>query len=900
MSRWFVVPSSSQNPWEKDPHETTKDIHFGGPMCSDVKDWTNYGLHDIPNEIFKDIYVSKLIFPQNNLTQLPQCVAELRLITHVDFSHNKFISFPSVLVELPYLKILVISHNLLSTIPDDFGKLQRLEELNISRNKFRQFPNSVCRNASILSLVAHGNHFLSLPKEIGLMTSLRLLDLRKTGLTELPDSLQHLVNLEILRLDGNPLHTPPLCVASRGLAHVMAFLVLHSLGYRRNCFGRQPSERKVCCGLCETEDVGFKNPVRSAADSDFSSLDRRSYTSLPGHITVEKHSLPRNSVKPQTAAGRLHGQHISPELSPTRRYRPKDSSKARPDSGYSTFGCSGGNAEPMKPYVSETSPVQSRAIVSAENTSTLKIFTRQDSIEGQRTFSAQQDTSVEDELEFSDAAPSEVSEKLDLTGRETRRSPTTVPDRSMERTTENNPQQDRSHVPMFQSHKPHRYNNAGEKHANESHRSTRETHAAANPNNQRTPSDAHLSPKILSRTKPIAVHSGSTSKLPGWMGTKPEESTHVHFLPSRRVHQPKESTECTTGNREPRLEESSVDSDSNSKKLTSPRLPANRDIATTHVEKTNPMQRGKSNAQDRLPQRSSVNMENRNSRRAAANQNGYTSSKQAHVTSLERLNSQRDLCQPSIPHFGGSQRQKPSASKNRPTVSRVGVSLFIPPERAIRYPAVTHNGHHSINFVQNIGSKESIVWDSLTSADLERIYRLKEILETGLNCQLPRRPEELVIVLRSGVHLADWLRRMFGPTSNIRVYDPAVSMRTSDMIKYFRVNLRRCRELMEHHCVPKEHLFSIEDLLNTKTPTGILSLATSVLHLCNILAGSPRSPKHHIPKRNQQDDSYTKSECKLQSTTPSARHHYRKQPDIHSPRPRSTQSSWPQHLCSDV
>ncbi|GAA47735.1 hypothetical protein CLF_100738 [Clonorchis sinensis] len=125
------------------------------------------------------------------------------------------------------------------------------------------------------------------------MTSLRLLDLRKTGLTELPDSLQHLINLEILRLDGNPLHTPPLCVASRGLAHVMAFLVLHSLGYRRNSSGRQPSERKMCCGLCETEDVGFKNPVRSAAESEFSSLDRRSYTSPPGLIAVEKYSLPR-------------------------------------------------------------------------------------------------------------------------------------------------------------------------------------------------------------------------------------------------------------------------------------------------------------------------------------------------------------------------------------------------------------------------------------------------------------------------------------------------------------------------------------------------------------------------------------------------------------------------------
>ncbi|GAA51978.1 hypothetical protein CLF_107164 [Clonorchis sinensis] len=139
---------------------------------------------------------------------------------------------------------------------------------------------------------------------------------------------------------------------------------------------------------------------------------------------------------------------------------------------------------------------------------------------------------------------------------------------------------------------------------------------------------------------------------------------------------------------------------------------------------------------------------------------------------------------------------------------------------------------------------------------------------------------------------------MLGPTSNIRVYDPAAAMRTSDLIKYFRVNLRRCRELMEHHCVPKEKLFSIEDLLNTKTPTGILSLATSVLCLCNILSGSPRSPKHQIPRENQQDDSYTKSEYKPQSTTPSARH--RKQPGLHSPRPRSTQSSWPQHLCSDV
>ncbi|OON22196.1 leucine Rich repeat-containing domain protein, partial [Opisthorchis viverrini] len=123
------------------------------------------------------------------------------------------------------------------------------------------------------------------------MTSLRLLDLRKTGLTELPDSLQHLVNLEILMLDGNPLHTPPLCVVSRGLAHVMAFLVLHSLGYRRNSFGRQTLERRARCGLCGTEDMGVKNPVRSAADSEFSSHDHRSYMSLPGLVAVGKRTL---------------------------------------------------------------------------------------------------------------------------------------------------------------------------------------------------------------------------------------------------------------------------------------------------------------------------------------------------------------------------------------------------------------------------------------------------------------------------------------------------------------------------------------------------------------------------------------------------------------------------------
>ncbi|KAA3678530.1 uncharacterized protein DEA37_0006248 [Paragonimus westermani] len=194
-------------------------------------------------------------------------------------------------------------------------------------------------------------------------------------------------------------------------------------------------------------------------------------------------------------------------------------------------------------------------------------------------------------------------------------------------------------------------------------------------------------------------------------------------------------------------------------------------------------------------------------------------------------------------------------------------------------------------------------WEELDERQLDLICCLKKVMQEGIRHRLPSEPCELANVLCSGVDLTEWLNRTLGRTTCIKVYNPKETLRSGnsgiqpELIKHFRQNLRRCREVMWQHGVPKDCLFSVEALLRTYKPNGLLELAASVLYLHNSVVMAQTlnftGPTSHNYRPVNHRKSVLPDKSQPRSTTQLSG---AQQTDT----PSHSISSWPQHLCSDV
>nr|XP_056707555.1 p53-induced death domain-containing protein 1 [Euleptes europaea] len=147
------------------------------------------------------------------LASLPQELACLYCLAHLDLSFNSFSVLPPCITELASLTSLLVGHNSLQGLPEDFGRLTKLTFFSAMKNQISGLPQSIGQLAALQTLDLSENALETLPEEMGNLRSCTELDLSGNRLTGIPSSLANLQSLRRLHLHSNLLVTVPASLA---------------------------------------------------------------------------------------------------------------------------------------------------------------------------------------------------------------------------------------------------------------------------------------------------------------------------------------------------------------------------------------------------------------------------------------------------------------------------------------------------------------------------------------------------------------------------------------------------------------------------------------------------------------------------------------------------------------
>lgn len=144
-----------------------------------------------------------------NLTTFPPEILSLKETLEVlDLTGNQLSELPDELAECTKLRIIFCSENRFTELPEVLGRCPALSMVGFKANQIEVVsPKSL--PARLRWLILTDNAIERLPDELGQRTSLQKLMLAGNRLTELPASLANCQRLELLRISANRLETLP-------------------------------------------------------------------------------------------------------------------------------------------------------------------------------------------------------------------------------------------------------------------------------------------------------------------------------------------------------------------------------------------------------------------------------------------------------------------------------------------------------------------------------------------------------------------------------------------------------------------------------------------------------------------------------------------------------------------
>ncbi|XP_075048014.1 leucine-rich repeat-containing protein 2 [Mixophyes fleayi] len=155
-------------------------------------------------QIFEELKV--LDMSQNKITWLPPEIGCLRHLRELNVSFNNLKTIPPELGDCENLQKLDISGNLdLTELPFELSNLKKVTFVDVSANKFSSIPICVLRMSSLQWLDISSNNLKDLPQDIDRLEELDTLLLQKNKLTYLPLELTNLSNLKLLVVSGDSL-----------------------------------------------------------------------------------------------------------------------------------------------------------------------------------------------------------------------------------------------------------------------------------------------------------------------------------------------------------------------------------------------------------------------------------------------------------------------------------------------------------------------------------------------------------------------------------------------------------------------------------------------------------------------------------------------------------------------
>lgn len=174
-------------------------------------------LTELPLGLFQLKQLTKLDLSGNNLTELPPAIIHLTNLTRLNLSSNNLTGLPFVIEQLTSLTTLSLGGNTLTELPSVVGRLTNLFFLEAWDCNLKHLPCELFEMNSLIQLVLDNNQLTHLPHQVKQLINLSKLELSYNQLTSLPPEILELPNLEELYLFGNPLTSPPIEIAEQGI-----------------------------------------------------------------------------------------------------------------------------------------------------------------------------------------------------------------------------------------------------------------------------------------------------------------------------------------------------------------------------------------------------------------------------------------------------------------------------------------------------------------------------------------------------------------------------------------------------------------------------------------------------------------------------------------------------------
>lgn len=162
------------------------------------------GLKQFPEEILLLADTLEVLdLSDNQLTELPDSISQLKHLKIIFFENNNFIRFPKALSKCPLLNMIGFKSNHIETVPENaFPPL--LKWLILTNNHIKKIPKSIGNCLLLQKCTIAGNLIEELPSEMASCVNLELLRISANKLKSIPQWLFELPKLSWVAFGGNP------------------------------------------------------------------------------------------------------------------------------------------------------------------------------------------------------------------------------------------------------------------------------------------------------------------------------------------------------------------------------------------------------------------------------------------------------------------------------------------------------------------------------------------------------------------------------------------------------------------------------------------------------------------------------------------------------------------------
>ncbi|MBS1827035.1 MAG: leucine-rich repeat domain-containing protein [Acidobacteria bacterium] len=141
----------------------------------------------LPNEIADLDNVVFLYCEHNRMDSLPRALLDMDALEGMYFTANRFTAIPSFVFEMTRLKKLQFSHNRITQLPAALGNLKELRHFNIANNLIPDIPATIANLYRLRVCDLSNNPISALPEAFGKVQIVNQLRVRDTNLTTLPE-----------------------------------------------------------------------------------------------------------------------------------------------------------------------------------------------------------------------------------------------------------------------------------------------------------------------------------------------------------------------------------------------------------------------------------------------------------------------------------------------------------------------------------------------------------------------------------------------------------------------------------------------------------------------------------------------------------------------------------------